>query len=178
MNKITKFRSKNNLFFLSVILFSSIFLSYEAIAQKVDFSGNWTLNESKGTVQQEQGRGFRAAQQLAIKQEGNVLSVDKTRIRQNNEPQTNSEKYTLEGIESINASQRGGTSKSIVKWSDDGKSLGFQTTRTITRDDGQSTTMKSSEKWSLTDPKTLSISITTTNREGIDRTMTYVYDKK
>ena len=88
---------------------------------------------------------------------------------------TVSSKYTLDGKESVNTTGRG-ESKSVATWSADGKSLTIVTTRSFERD-GQTTQMKTSEVWSLTNPSTLSITTTRTTPNG-ERKSTMVYDKK
>ena len=183
MKKVTNFGiiHKNSLQVLSVILLISFFMvSFvsEATAQKTNFSGTWAFNQEKSNMgQQGQGGGFRGAGgQLTVKQEGSILSVERVRTNQNGEKTTVSEKYTLDGKESSNTSQRG-SSKSIVKWLPDGKSLNFATTRSFERD-GQTREMKSTDVWNLTDAKTLSITSTSTGRDGAERKVTLVYDKK
>jgi Tol biopolymer transport system component len=84
-------------------------------------------------------------------------------------------KYTLDGKESINTSPRG-DSKSDAKWSADGKSLTIETSRTMNMN-GESMTMKSTEVWTLTDAKTLTIAATRQGPNGEVKT-TMVYDKK
>jgi Tol biopolymer transport system component len=84
-------------------------------------------------------------------------------------------KYTLDGKESINTSPRG-DSKSIAKWSADGKSLSIETTRTMDMN-GESRTMKSSEVWTLNDPKTLSVNSTRDGMNGEVKS-NMIYEKK
>jgi Tol biopolymer transport system component len=84
-------------------------------------------------------------------------------------------KYTLDGKESINTSPRG-DSKSVAKWSADGKSLTIETSRTMDMN-GESRTMKSTEVWTLTDAKTLTVASTRQGQNGEVKT-TMVYDKK
>ncbi len=140
---------------------------------KINFSGTWAFNETKSNLGE--GRGFRNATQMTVLQDGNNLTVDRVRTNQDGEVTTTTEKYTLDGKESLNTSARG-PSKAIVTWSADGNSLGFAITRTYTRD-GESIEMKSSEVWACTDPKTLSVSSTVTIQDG-ERKATIVYDKK
>jgi hypothetical protein len=164
-----------------------------AQAGKADFSGSWTMNAEKSSLGQGQGQppqsqgqppqgqgqppqgqgqrmgGFGGGN-FTAKQEANLLSVDRVRG-----DQTVTSKYTLDGKESINTTARG-ESKSVATWSADGKTLTIVTKRTFERD-GQTTEMKTTEEWSLTDAKTLSIKTTSTSPNG-ERTNTIVYDKK
>jgi hypothetical protein len=84
-------------------------------------------------------------------------------------------KYTLDGKESANTTPRG-NSKSVASWSADGKTLTLNTTRTVERN-GETREMKSTELWSLTDAKTLSVKSTSTTPGG-ERKNSLVYDKK
>lgn len=69
-----------------------------------------------------------------------------------------------------------GDSKSIAKWSADGMSLTIETSRTFDMN-GQSITMKTTEVWSLTDAKTVSIAYAFQGRDG-EVKATVVCDKK
>jgi Tol biopolymer transport system component len=108
-------------------------------------------------------------------QEANLLTVVRTRTGQDGQPMTTTMKYTLDGKESINTSPRG-DSKSVATWSADGKTLTIVTSRTMDMN-GQSTTMTSSEVWTLTDAKTLSVASTRQSPNGEVKTLN-VYDKK
>ncbi len=161
---------------MALALLVSLFLipvRMNAQGSKPNFSGTWTFNESKSNLGE--GRGFRSATQMTVKQEGNNLTVDRVRTNQNGEATTTTEKFTLDGKESVNESGRG-PSKTIVTWSADGKALDFAISRTFDRN-GESMTMKSSEVWTLTDPKTLSI-LSTSVFQDTERKTTMVYDKK
>jgi hypothetical protein len=139
---------------------------------KANFSGTWAFNETKSNLGE---GGFRGASKLVITQDGNNLTVARDRTNQNGENVTTTDKYTLDGKESVNTSGRG-PSKSFVTWSADGKTLNFAVTRTFERD-GQTTEIKSSEVWTLTDAATLSVA-NTMNFQGEERKTTFVYDKK
>jgi len=108
-------------------------------------------------------------------QEGNLLTVERTMTGPDGTARTTTSKYTLDGKESINTA-RMGESKSVATWSSDGKKLTIKTTRTMSRN-GESTTMTSTEVWSLTDSKTLQIE-STTSTPGGERKQTSVYNKK
>jgi len=137
-----------------------------AQAGKANFAGSWTLNEAKSTMP-EGGGGMRGGGSFVVTQEANLL----TRTTTGQDGTQRVTKYTLDGKESVNTSARG-DSKSIAKWSADGKTLNIATTRTT--DNGE---RKSTEAWSLTDAKTLSIASTFTTQDGESK-MTIVYDKK
>ncbi|MBA4409237.1 MAG: hypothetical protein C0397_07430 [Odoribacter sp.] len=147
-----------------------------SIAQsgKVDFSGNWTLNAEKSIVGEGFGQRMGGGNVVAT-QEANLLTVVRTRTNQNGENVTTTSKYSLDGKESINTSTRG-ESKSVATWSADGKALTIETSRTFDMN-GESRTMKSSEVWTLTDAKTLSVQTSFTTPDG-EQKSTRVYDKQ
>ena len=167
-----------------IIAFLVMPLASNGQSGKANFAGTWALNAEKSTPApgqgqppqgggQGQGQGMRGGfggGNFVAKQEANLLTVDRTMG-----DRTVSSKYTLDGKESINTTGRG-ESKSVATWSADGKSLTIVTTRSFERD-GQTTQMKTSEVWSLTNPSTLSITTTRTTPNG-ERKSTMVYDKK
>jgi hypothetical protein len=89
---------------------------------------------------------------------------------------TTTMKYTLDGKESVNTSQRG-DSKSVATWSADNKSLSIATSRTFEMN-GEKMTMNSTEVWSRTDAATLTVNSTRQGRDGEEVKVTLVYDKK
>lgn len=142
---------------------------------KTNFSGNWAYNAEKSTTPGGGGgRGFGGGD-MNVTQDANVLTVATTRPgRDGGDPVTTTMKYTLDGKESVNASQRG-DSKSTASWSADGKSLNIKTSRTM-EFNGESRTMNSTEVWSM-NGNALSVATTMTTQNG-DMTSTRVYDKK
>jgi Tol biopolymer transport system component len=149
-----------------------------AQAGKISFAGDWTLNAEKSTQPQggQGGGGIRmGGGNFVATQEANLLTVVRTRTGQDGQPTTSTMKYTLDGKESINTSPRG-DSKSVAKWSADGKSLTIETSRTMDMN-GESRTMKSTEVWVLTDAKTLTVTSTRQGPNG-DVKSNMVYEKK
>jgi hypothetical protein len=134
-------------------------------AGKANFAGTWSLNEGKSTLPQ--GGGPRMAGNITVTQEANLLT--QTRIGQDGTQRIT--KYTLDGKESLNTT-RGGESKSIAKWSGDGKTLTIITRMTYEGNERTSTSV-----WSLINDKTLSIASTRQGQEGEVKT-TFIYDKK
>lgn len=162
---------------LFVLVFMTAAMVVSAQAGKTNFAGTWTLNAEKSTQPQGgQGGGMRmGGGNFVATQDANLLTVVRTRTGQDGQATTTTMKYTLDGKESINTSPRG-DSKSVAKWSADGKSLNIETSRTMDMN-GQSMTMKSTEIWTLTDPKTLTVVSTRQGQDGEVKT-TMVYDKK
>jgi hypothetical protein len=142
---------------------------------KADFGGNWVFNSDKSTQPQGGGGMRMGGGDFVATHDGNSLTVVRTRTGQDGTPMTTTMKYTLDGKECINTSPRG-DSKSVATWSADGKSLNIETSRTMDFN-GETRTMKSSEVWTLTDPKTLSI-ITTRQGQNGEMKTTMVYEKK
>ncbi len=140
-----------------------------------DFTGTWALNAEKSALGDGQGSA-RMFGNFVAKQEANLLTVERTRTNQNGETSTTTTKYTLDGKECINTSQRG-DSKSVATWSSDKKVLTIATTSTFEMD-GNKMTMKSSQVWTLTNPNTITINSTRQGRDGEEVKATAVYDKK
>ena len=168
-----------------IIAFLVMPLTSNGQAGKANFSGTWAFNAEKSTPGpgqgqgqppqgggQGQGQGMRGGfgGNFVAKQEANLLTVERTMG-----DRTVSSKYTLDGKESVNATGRG-ESKSVATWSADSKSLSIVTTRSVERD-GQTTQMKTTEVWALTDPSTLTITSTRTTPNG-ERKSAMVYNKK
>jgi hypothetical protein len=155
-------------------------LALNAQGSKANFAGKWAFNATKSNMgeapQGGQGGGMRmGGGDFTATQEANLLTVESTRTGQDGQAVTTTSKYTLDGKVSVNTTARG-ESKSTATWSADGKSLTVVTTRTFERD-GQTTEMKTTEVWSLTNPTTLSRVSTMTTPNG-ERKTTMVYDKK
>jgi hypothetical protein len=148
-----------------------------AQAGKTNFAGSWAFNQSKSDLgQSAQGGGQRmGGGNISVKQEANLLTVERTRTGQDGTTTTITDKYTLDGKESVNTNPRG-ESKSIVTWAADGKSLTIVTTRTMNMN-GETREMKSTAVWTLTDAKTLTVNSTSTTPNG-DRVTKMVYDKQ
>ena len=163
----TKLSNLVQLFSLTVVLgLISPVIIYSQTG-KVNFSGTWNMNTEKSTQQQGGGEQRMGGGNLVIAQEANILT--KTRTAQDGTARVS--KYTLDGKESVNTTGRG-ESKSIAKWSADGKTLTIATTMVFNGNERTST-----EVWSLTDTKTLSVAITRQGPNG-EVKATMVYDKK
>jgi hypothetical protein len=174
--------------FSAIIILAFLAMPYSTYAQggKANFTGSWTYNAEKsnmgqppqGQGQPPQGQGQGQGQRmggfgggnLAVKQEANLLTVDRTRTGQDGQPTTTTEKYTLDGKESVNTNARG-ESKSTAVWSADGKSLTIKTTRSFNGND-----MTTTAAWTI-DGAALVITSTMNTPNG-ERTTKTVYDKK
>ncbi len=144
-----------------------------APGKNADFSGKWKLNESKSEMG---GGGFGIGKMLDITQQGNTMTIQRTMTTRNGEERTMTGKYNLDGKESDN-SMGARTSKSVLSWSNEGKTLTIDTKSTFNRD-GQNFESKSLEVWTLSeDGKTLYIDLTVNSSRG-KRHSTLVYDKQ
>ena len=159
---------------LTVILAFIAPVMINAQAGKANFAGSWVANAEKSTPapQGGGGGGRMGGGNFDAAQEASLLSVTRTRTGQDGTATTNVTKYTLDGKESVNTTARG-SSKSIATWSADGKSLTIATTSTFNDRE-----MKSSEVWTLTDAKTLTVTGTRTGQDGANVVTKRVYDKK
>jgi len=174
--------NKENLSWLMRLLSLTIMLAFiapvmtNAQTGKANFAGNWTFNAGKSTQPQGGGGGQRmGGGDVVVAQEANLLTVTRTRTGQDGQPTTTILKYTLDGKESINTSPRG-NSKSVAKWSADGKTLTIASSRTMDMN-GETRTINSSEAWVLTDAKILTVTSTRQGQDGEVKTV-LVYDKK
>jgi predicted ATP-dependent Lon-type protease len=152
---------------LSLTVILALVMPVMSHAQKANFAGTWTLNESKTTMP-EGGGGRMMGTTFTVAQEANLLT--QTRTGQDGTQRVT--KYTLDGKESVNTSPRG-DSKSVAAWSPDGKSLTIKTTSEY---NGNTFTMTA--VWSMSDAKTLTTATSFTGQDGTERKMTMVYDKK
>ena len=173
-----KIDGSNFLQLLSLTILLSLFMPTitKAQSRKVNFAGTWTLNAGKSALGDNPSSQRMFGGDFVVTQEANLLTVVRTRTNQNGEATTSTMKYTLDGKESVNTSPRG-DSKSVAKWSADGMSLTIETSRTFDMN-GSSMTFKTTEVWSLTEPKTISIAYAFTGRDGAEVKATVVCDKK
>ena len=157
---------------VSVIIALLAIPSISFAGEKTDFTGEWTLNEDKSDLGE--GRGF-AAFKIVVKQEGNTLTIERTRSGRDGEERTNSETLTMDGKENTNEGERG-SSTSVVTWSDDGTTLTIKAAREFNRQ-GETFEMNSTEVWTLAgDGKILSIQSDISSSRG-ERSATLVYEK-
>ena len=157
---------------IAVLVSFSVNMNLFAQKGKVDFSGEWSFNESKSDM----GEGrFQTSLKLTIKQEGNNLTIERLQKGRDGQERKSTQELTLDGKESEYTAGRG-TRKSTVTWSDDGLALTVKSTMVFDRD-GETMEMKSVEQWKLTDGgKILSIESASSTPRG-ERKATMVYDK-
>ncbi len=130
----------------------------------VDFSGSWTLDQSKSELGDTGGgrRGGMVAPKLTVTQQEGKLTVATVRRGRDGGETPVTLVYTLDGKESRNGSENRST-VSVAKWSEDGKSLTIDSEATFSRE-GQQFTMKSTEVWVLVDGALVIEAVRTTAR--------------
>lgn len=174
-------KTKSNILFyrsLRTVILLTVILSLNSVNSfagkgKTNFTGKWGLNESTSTLSQ---GGFGPAKMLNITQEGNNLNIEQTRTNRNGEEQVFTLKYTLDGKECDNSSQRR-TSKSVLSWSEDGKVLTINTTSKSEKK-GKMVETKSVEIWKLAaDGKSIVIEQNVNSSRG-ERKSILNYEKK
>jgi len=139
---------------------------------KVNFSGEWSLNEEESDLPEGRRRGASAT--LTINQKGNDLSIERVYTRRSGEDFTSKESLTLDGKESENTTFRF-PRKSVANWSKDGKSLTIAST-TIFEREGNEFEMLRTETWSVKEKgKKLSIEYTVNSPRG-ERQGTLIYN--
>lgn len=173
---------KNVILSLTIIL--AFLLPQMISAQKANFAGTWTFNAEKSTQPAGGGGGGGGrggmGGNFVCTQDANTLTRTTTRTGQDGTPVTRSTVYTLDGKENTLAAPAGGggggnaaPAKYTATWSADGKTLTIVTTRTF-----NDTPMKTTEVWTLTNPKTLTIVSSGMGRDGAPTTRTQIYEQK
>jgi len=158
-------------------------LTVNAQGSKANFSGSWAFNASKSDMgQPPQGMGGGGQRpggfgggDMVVKQDASMLVMERTMQGMDGQAMTTTTKYSLDGKETVNTTGRG-ESKSVAKWSADGKTLDVVTTMSLNFN-GQTNEMKTSEAWSLNAEGNLSV-VSIMNTPNGERKVTRVYDKK
>ena len=154
--------------------FVSLSLISGGLFAQPNFSGSWALNESKSTL----GDGPRmSVSSMTVNQQEGLISIDLVRPSFDGGDVSSSEKYTLDGKESINQGMMESSVKTITTWSDDKKELTFA--KTVLFDmNGETMEFKITEVWSISDDgKTLTVKSAMSSQMG-DTNLVLVYDKK
>jgi hypothetical protein len=167
---------------LTIMLAFIATLTTNAQGGKANFAGTWTFNAEKSTPAPTGGGGGgrMGGGNFTATQNANTLTRVTTRTGQDGTTTTRTSVYILDGKENTLAAPAGGggggnaaPAKYTATWSADGKSLTIVTVRTF-----NDQPMKSTEVWTLTAPKTLTIVTTGAGRDGAVTTRTAVYEIK
>ncbi len=157
-----------------LLVIGAVLMSISLYAQNVtDFSGSWTLDESKSKIGPEGQRML--AKTLNITQGENSITLERIFSGMNGDERKITDTYTLDGKESVNPIFNT-TKKSIAAWSEDGTSLEVSSVIVLNMH-GETTEIKSVETYSLGDDgKTLIIESKSSSSRG-ERQATFVYNK-
>ena len=112
--------------------------------KKVDFTGEWTLNEPKSDLGE---RRFFSASKMTVKQEKKKITIERTRSGRDGEERITTETLTMDGKENINETENRITT-STASWSDKGKTLTIKSSIEFNRQ-GETFEMNRIEIWTL-----------------------------
>jgi hypothetical protein len=164
------FNAKSGLLITLTLMISSVSFGQGA----VNFSGSWAFNESKSNLGE--GGPRMVSQTLVIVQDATTFSLERAFTGQDGTERKMSEKYTLDGKESVNPVFNT-TKKSTATWSADKKSLTVSSNMVFEMN-GEKNEIKTVEIYKLADgDKTLTIDSQSTSSMG-ERKATLVYNKK
>jgi hypothetical protein len=137
--------------FISKLLLLSIapaiFVSFQTLPDKANFSGDWKLNEGKSDLGQ---FAQFAPRTIKVHQTADSITISKTAPSFNGDDVTLSETLLFDGKEVESTIFGSSKRKASAKWSDDGQTLTI--TFNIMFDfNGQQTEVKGTETWTLAD---------------------------
>lgn len=156
----------------ALLIVASVMISSLSFGQTANFSGSWAYNESKSNVGE--GGGRMISQTLVIVQDATTFSLERAFTGQDGTERKMSEKYTLDGKESVNPvfnTQK----KSKAIWSADQKVLTVSSTMVFEMN-GESNEIKTVEIYKLSGNE-MTLDSQSTSSMG-ERKATLVYIKK
>lgn len=163
-------KTKSVFFIMPVILMSHTFLP-----EKVNFSGNWTLNEDKSEFG-ERGARF-AVKAIKVEQKENAITITRTTPSFQGDDVTTTETLGFDGKEVEGTGFGGFVRRSSLKWDADEQSFSIKSTTAGERN-GQSFSFTSTETWILgKGGKSLSVTSVRITQQG-EVTTKAVYDKQ
>jgi hypothetical protein len=139
---------------------------------KVNFSGEWSLNEDKSDLGEGGGRFM--STKLVVKQEAGKISIERTGQGRDGEF-TRTEEITLDGKENELEGFGDTMRKVTANWTDEGKILTISSFMEFYRE-GNSIEITTKEVWTLKAESTLSVASSMTSPRG-ERSSNLVYDK-
>lgn len=158
-----------------IVMCAVVILGYGlAGAQEVNYSGNWTLDKAKSTLQGRMSESL-VSLTLVITQKANDLQAE-FQYKYQERDMTDKVALTIGGEQVEREVMNGrGKAKSKAQLSEDKKNLIISTDRTFTGQDGGTFTSKVTEKYSLSaDGKTLTINQESVSERGT-RSSTLVF---
>lgn len=167
------FKTQKMNFQTALIVGMFLLFSATAVAQKSNFTGSWTWNETKSPAPE---NGFRmGASKIIATQTDLNLSIDRTYKGRDGEDVVAKETYTLDGKECENLFFQSMKRKSTATWSTDGKTLTISSVTFFERD-GETMEMKSSEVWKMSDAGELVMDVIFNSPNG-EMKSSMIYDK-
>jgi len=132
---------------LAFLIAPVLFLSFIQMPDRANFSGEWKLNEGKSDLGQLTAFAPRI---IKVGQKSDSITISKTAPSFSGENITANEALPFDGKEIESTVYGNSKRKASAKWSDDGQTLTI--TFTIMLDfNGQTTEIKGTEAWALTD---------------------------
>lgn len=137
-----------NKLFCLFILPAAMLVSFTIPFDRVNFSGDWKLDESKSELGE---FGGRVARSMKVEQKEDVISIARTTPGFNGgEAVTTTASLTYDGKITESEGFGGSKRKSSAAWSADGSALTLNSTIVFDRD-GQTMEFKSTETWTMKD---------------------------
>ena len=158
---------------LAFLVAPAFLLSFTFKTDKVNFSGEWKLNEGKSELGDFGGRFV--ARSIKVEQKDDAITIAKILPSFNGgHPVTTTQILTFDGKESETTVFGGAKRKSTAKWSEDGQALTLNHT-TIFEREGQTNEFKGTETWTMKDGALSIVSITSSPRG--ETTTKAIYNK-
>lgn len=150
---------------LTIVAAAFCLLSFtKPVLFQTDFSGTWTLNESKSDGG-EYGTGG-MPKKIVVEQKDKNLTITKTTNARSGGETTYTEALTPDGKEAESTVSNNGKRKAKMSWADDGKQFDINFTIAMSMQ-GQAVEFQGLEKWSLSDDgKTLYVVFNVTTPQG------------
>lgn len=134
------------------------------MVKQTDFSGTWTLNESKSDGGQYGTGGM--PKKITILQDNGYLTITKTTLARSGGETIYTEALSPDGKEAESTVSNNGKRKAKMNWENDGKQFDINFTIAMSMQ-GQPVEFKGLEKWSLSeDGKTLYVVFDVTTPQG------------
>ena len=176
-NFMTTFTGKKR-----VLLLAAGFSTLTCMSQnRVNFSGEWKLNESQSEHGQFPlcifGGDRMRSKTMKIAAHAGFLTVDVVGSLPDGALVTRQEKLTFDGKESKATYVGTPREVSAAKWSDDGQTMTVNSVRSLDTN-GETVDFKVTEVWKLiNDGKSISIQVNSSSSSG-ENTMNLIYDKQ
>ena len=157
----------------TLLIPAAMLFSFTTVNDKVNFSGEWKLDEAKSELGN--FKNF-TARTIKVEQKENEITIARTTPGFNgSDPFTRTATITYDGKVCESTGFGGSKIKSTGKWSDDGQSFTINSSFVFERN-GQTNEFKATETWTLTKEGLLSFVTNSSSANG-DVTTTAIYGK-